>query len=65
MPDYRVIPSIEELRQRPAIAALVPVYGHDAVIAALREATGVLRAVLSDVPPGGLSADAAAAQSER
>ncbi len=65
MPDYRVIPSIEELRQRPAIAALVPVYGHEAVVAALREATGALRAALSDGPPGGLSADAAAARIER
>jgi len=64
MPDYRVIPSIEELRQRPAIAALVPVYGHDAVVGALREATGVLRAALSDGPPGGFSADAAAARIE-
>ncbi len=65
MPDYRVIPSIEELRQRPAIAALVPVYGHEAVIAALREATGVLRTALSDGPAGGVSADAAAARIER
>ena len=64
MPDYRVIPSIEELRQRPAIAALVPVYGHEAVITALREATGLLRTALSDGPAGGVSADAAAAQIE-
>jgi len=64
MPDYRVIPSIEELRQRPAIAALVPVYGHEAVIAALREAADVLRTALSDGPAGGVSADAAAAQIE-
>jgi len=64
MPDYRVIPSIEELRQRPAIAALVPVYGHEAVKTALREATGLLRTALSDGPAGGVSADAAAAQIE-
>jgi L-seryl-tRNA(Ser) seleniumtransferase len=64
MPDYRVIPSIEELRQRPAIAALVPVYGHEAVIAALRDATGVLRAALSSGPADGVSADAAAARIE-
>jgi L-seryl-tRNA(Ser) seleniumtransferase len=64
MPDYRVIPSIEELRQRPAIAALVPVYGHEAVITALREATGVLRTALSDGAAGGVSADAAAARIE-
>ena len=64
MPDYRVIPSIEELRQRPAIAALVPVYGHEAVIAALREAADVLRTALSDGPAGGVSADAAAEQIE-
>jgi L-seryl-tRNA(Ser) seleniumtransferase len=65
MPDYRVIPSIEELRQRPAIAALVPLYGHEAVVAALREATGLLRAALSDGPSSGLSADAAAERIER
>jgi L-seryl-tRNA(Ser) seleniumtransferase len=65
MPDYRVIPSIEELRQRPAVAALVLVYGHDAVVAALREATAVLRAELSGGPSSALSADAAAARIER
>src|SRR6185369_17260469 len=46
------------------IAALVPVYGHEAVIAALREAADVLRTALSDGPAGGVSADAAAEQIE-
>jgi len=64
MPDYRVIPSIDELCQRPAIAALVPVYGHEAVVAALREATGALRAALANGPAGGASADTAAARIE-
>ncbi len=61
MPDYRAIPSIEELRQRPALAALVASYGHDAVVAALRDATGALRAALAHEPSSSLSADAAAA----
>src|SRR5689334_15106307 len=64
MPDYRVIPSIEELRQRPAMAALVPRYGHDAVVAALREATGALRASMAGAASAAWSADAAAGRIE-
>jgi L-seryl-tRNA(Ser) seleniumtransferase len=46
MSSYRVIPSIDHLRQQPAVAALVSVYGHDAVVEALRaEAEEIRRAV--------------------
>jgi L-seryl-tRNA(Ser) seleniumtransferase len=63
MPDYRVIPSIEELRQRPGLAALSAAFGHDAVVDALRAAMRSAPA-LSDGPAGGVSADAAAARIE-
>ena len=38
-----MIPSIETLRQRPGIRALLERYGHAAVVAALREETDALR----------------------
>jgi L-seryl-tRNA(Ser) seleniumtransferase len=41
--DFRVIPSIEQLRQRPAVAALEQEHGHEATIAALRDATANVR----------------------
>jgi L-seryl-tRNA(Ser) seleniumtransferase len=44
VPDYRVIPSIEQLRQRPNVAALEREHGHDATTAALREAAASVRA---------------------
>ncbi len=47
MPDYRVIPSIEQLRQREAIRRLEHDYGREAIVAALREAAAGLRAALS------------------
>jgi len=43
MADFRVIPAIETLRQRPGVQALVARYGHAAVVAALREETYALR----------------------
>jgi L-seryl-tRNA(Ser) seleniumtransferase len=54
MPDYRVIPSIEALRQRSAVRALERDFGRDAIVAALREAAAALRAELA--APGGASA---------
>lgn len=60
MPDFRVIPSIEQLRQRPAVAALEARYGHALVVDALRAEAGALRdrvASGADAPP---SADQAA-----
>src|SRR5512137_250063 len=47
MPDYRLIPSVEQLRQRPRVAALLERYGHAAVVEALRAATAELRQRLS------------------
>jgi L-seryl-tRNA(Ser) seleniumtransferase len=43
MPDYRIIPSIEQLRQRSAVHALVRQFGHRAVVEALRAETDALR----------------------
>jgi L-seryl-tRNA(Ser) seleniumtransferase len=58
MPDYRVIPSIDELLQRPALAALVPVYGHAAVVEALRDAAKAVRSRLAAGPDAALASDA-------
>ncbi len=60
MPDFRVIPSIEQLRQRPAVAALEDAHGTAATLDALRRAAATLRTAIAQ----GLectSADAAAA----
>jgi L-seryl-tRNA(Ser) seleniumtransferase len=43
MPDFRVIPSIEQLRQRPAVRALESRFGHALVVDALRAETNALR----------------------
>jgi L-seryl-tRNA(Ser) seleniumtransferase len=47
MPDYRVIPSIEQLRQRPAAQALQARYGEAPTVDALREAAGALRGAMA------------------
>lgn len=44
MPDFRVIPSIEILRQRGGVRELEAQYGGNATVAALREGADVLRA---------------------
>ena len=44
MADYRVIPSIEILRQRDAVRTMEARHGGDAVVRALREAAGTVRA---------------------
>jgi len=61
MTNYRVIPSIEQLRQRPALRALEAHYGREATVGALREETAALRARLRSDPGEGLPADAEAA----
>ena len=43
MSKFRVIPSIEQLRQRAAVRSLEAEYGRQAVVAALRETTEALR----------------------
>jgi L-seryl-tRNA(Ser) seleniumtransferase len=45
--DFRVIPSIEVLRRRPAVAALERDHGPAATTAALREAAAALRATIA------------------
>ena len=50
MPEYQLIPSIEQLRQRAAVRALEAQFGSDATLAALREAAGELRAALGVSP---------------
>jgi len=47
MPDFRIVPSIEQLRQRPRVGALQARYGHAAVVEALRAETASLRQRLS------------------
>jgi L-seryl-tRNA(Ser) seleniumtransferase len=50
MADYRVIPSIERLRQREAVRALERDYGRDAIVRALREETAAVRERLARGP---------------
>ena len=58
MADYRVIPSIEILRQRDAVRAMEARHGGEAVVRALREAAGELRTQIGagDGPVDGESA---------
>jgi L-seryl-tRNA(Ser) seleniumtransferase len=51
MPDFRIVPSIEQLRQRPRIAALQEQYGHAAVVEALRAGAAALRQALTAPSP--------------
>jgi L-seryl-tRNA(Ser) seleniumtransferase len=48
VPDFRLIPSIEQLRQRPAIVSLEQAYGHVATIDALRRGADAIRRRLAD-----------------
>lgn len=60
MSKFRVIPSIEQLRQRDAVRHLEDRYGHGPVVAALRSATEMLRSDLTtESNPVSLSEDAA------
>jgi L-seryl-tRNA(Ser) seleniumtransferase len=65
MPDYRVIPSIDELRQRPAISALEARYGSQAIVSALRQAADSARAAIANGRVTGSAGPDAAAQIER
>jgi L-seryl-tRNA(Ser) seleniumtransferase len=64
MIDYRVIPSVEQLRQRPAVAALLDRYGHAAVVEAIRAATAELRKRLAAGAGVPATADEAAEEIE-
>ena len=47
MPDFRIIPSIEQLRQRDTVRALEHHYGREAIVQALREEVDELRKALT------------------
>ena len=47
MPDFRVIPSIDELRQRPGVRALEARFGADATVDALRHAAAAVRTAIA------------------
>jgi L-seryl-tRNA(Ser) seleniumtransferase len=47
MTDFRIIPSIEQLRLRAAVRALEADFGREAIVEALRTAAGTLRARLA------------------
>jgi hypothetical protein len=51
MPDFRLIPSIEQLRQRAAVRALEARFGATATVAALREAAAAVRGALAGGDP--------------
>jgi L-seryl-tRNA(Ser) seleniumtransferase len=47
MPDLSVIPSIEQLRQRPAVRALEARFGAEATVNALRAAASAIRGAIA------------------
>ena len=63
MNELRIIPSIEQLRQRPAVRALETEFGRDATIAALRDEADALRRRLASADRAirGITSTAAAA----
>ncbi len=64
MSDFRIIPSIEQLRQRQAVRALEADFGREAIVDALRAAAADLRATLAGAPkdaPASLPEDAESA----
>ena len=52
MLNRRVIPSIDQLRQRPGVQALVRQFGHSAVVEALRAETDALRQPMGTMARG-------------
>jgi L-seryl-tRNA(Ser) seleniumtransferase len=61
MPEFRVIPAIETLLQRPAVREAAASHGHDRVVAALRTSAAELRAGLTGNAVLGIDSDEAAA----
>jgi hypothetical protein len=47
MPDFHPIPSIEQLRQRPAARALAVRFGGEATVEALRAAAAAIRGAIA------------------
>src|SRR3954470_3572767 len=64
MPDFRIIPSIELLRQRPAIRTLEARFGGEATVEALRYAAAEARAAIAGGDGGLATASAVAARVE-
>src|SRR5258708_4008651 len=64
MPDYSVIPSIDALRQRPAVRAMEAEFGADATLRALRAAASSVRASIAGGDPALATEDTAVAQIE-
>src|SRR3954471_17498690 len=64
MPDFRMIPSIELLRQRPAIRTLEARFGGEATVEALRHAAAEARAAIAGGDGGLATASAVAARVE-
>src|SRR4051794_1287500 len=64
MPDFHVIPSIEQLRQRSSVRALEARFGAAATLDALREAAALVRGAIArgETPPS--TTDAAVARIE-
>jgi L-seryl-tRNA(Ser) seleniumtransferase len=65
MSDFRLIPSIEQVRQRPAVTILRQTYGDEPVLAALKASADVLRAAIAAGTQAPDSTDAAAVWLER
>jgi L-seryl-tRNA(Ser) seleniumtransferase len=58
VPDFRAIPSIEQLRQRPAIVALEAQHGREATVDALRQAVDdIRRGIAAGAAPGDVVSD--------
>jgi len=64
MPDFRVIPSIEQVRQRPAIRALEARFGAEATVDALRAAAAAVRRAMAAGDAAYSSEDAVIAELE-
>ncbi|MGH9142545.1 MAG: L-seryl-tRNA(Sec) selenium transferase [Vicinamibacterales bacterium] len=64
MSEFRLIPSIETLRQRPAVRALETRFGAEATVSALRTAVAVVRAVIAAGDSAPLSEDAVVSRVE-
>jgi L-seryl-tRNA(Ser) seleniumtransferase len=59
-PDFRVIPSIEQLHQRPGVRALAREFGHTATTMALRDAAAAVRERTARGDPAPADSEAAA-----
>jgi L-seryl-tRNA(Ser) seleniumtransferase len=64
MPDFSLIPSIDAMRQRPAVRALESQFGGDATVGALRAAAAAVRAAIAGGDAALSTEEAAAARIE-